>query len=82
MPMQPHPENGYLDKRQAAAYLAVSPRTIETAMSRGELPAYKPIRKALFRKEDLDAWVQRHRVGSLDDLGDDLGDREPGAANT
>jgi hypothetical protein len=36
-------------------------------MSRGELPAYKPIRKALFRKEDLDAWVQRHRVGSLDD---------------
>lgn len=61
---------GYLSKSKAAAYVDVSPRTLDYAVERGELAAFKLIltgsrhRKVLFRKSDLDAWVQRHQVST------------------
>jgi excisionase family DNA binding protein len=57
-------EGGYLDKRAAAAYLSLSPRTLDYAVERGELVAFRltltgtASRKVLFRRTDLDAWYR------------------------
>lgn len=53
----------YFTKQEAAEYLRFSPRAIESLLARGELKAYRPRRKLLFRREDLDAFVQRHPIG-------------------
>jgi excisionase family DNA binding protein len=47
----------YLDIDQAAAYLGVSKRTIYNR--RREIPRQPGVRKLLFKKEDLDAWVAK-----------------------
>ena len=71
---------GYLSKLKAAAYTDVSPRTLDYAVERGELQAFRLIlsgtkgksRKVLFRKADLDAWIERYRVGAdLDAIVDE-----------
>ena len=58
----------YLDKASAATYLSLSVRTLENYM--GEIQHYKIKRKILFKRSELDTWMQRHRVksGSRDDL--------------
>jgi excisionase family DNA binding protein len=48
-----------LPVREAAEYLGISPRTIQNDLSRKVFPV-KPVRyrgKVLFRREDLDAYV-------------------------
>ena len=56
-----HPE-GYLSKKQAASYLSVSPRTLDNLVC--ELPCFRIGRKVLFRKCELDQWVDQHRIQS------------------
>lgn len=56
-------DSPYLSKSEAAAYLRLSLRSIDNLVARGELVAYKPVKKLLFRRNDLDRWVQSHRVG-------------------
>jgi len=62
--------DGYLNKRDAATYTAVSQRTLDYAVARGELRAFKLTltgsrpHKVLFRKQDLDIWIQRQRAGA------------------
>lgn len=53
-------EQVYFTKLEAANYLRLSPRGIDCLLSRQELKAYRPGRKLLFRREDLDAFVLRH----------------------
>ena len=61
---------------EAAGYLGISPRTIQNDLSRKVFPI-QPVRyrgKVLFRREDLDAYVDSLGVGELPDLplkGDD-----------
>ena len=64
--------DGFLAKKEAAAYLSLSPRTLDNLVARGDLPAFKVTRKVLFRRRDLDALAERHRVRSLDDVVDDV----------
>jgi excisionase family DNA binding protein len=76
--MEAQRTDGYLTKQAAAHYLSVSTRTIENLIARGELPAFKPTingtrsRKVLFRRTDLDAWIERFRVApDIDRLVDE-----------
>src|SRR5262245_46325989 len=73
--------DGYLSKLKAAAYADVSPRTLDYAVERRELTAFKLTltgtrhRKVLFRRSDIDAWIERHRVGAdLDSIVDEVMD--------
>jgi excisionase family DNA binding protein len=56
--MNTHRET-YLTKEEASAYLRCSLRSIDSLLARGELKAYRPSRRLLFKREDLDAFVQR-----------------------
>jgi excisionase family DNA binding protein len=50
---------------EAAEYLGISPRTVQNDLSRKVFPV-KPVRyrgKVLFRREDLDAYVDSLRAG-------------------
>lgn len=58
--VQAQPE--YFTKVEASSYLRFSPRTLESFVARGELQAFRPCRKLLFRREDLDTFVQRYPV--------------------
>lgn len=53
----------YLNKREAASYVSLSPRTLDAAKARGEMPFYRVgPRKVLFRRADLDRWLSTMRV--------------------
>jgi hypothetical protein len=48
---------------EAAAYLHQKPRTIRDWRARRGLPCFKPTAKVtLYRRADLDAWLDRSRV--------------------
>jgi excisionase family DNA binding protein len=55
----------YYTKREAVEYTRHAPRTLDYAVANGELRAFKPSRKRIFLKDDLDAWIQR-RLASAD----------------
>jgi hypothetical protein len=51
----------YLTKREAAAYLSLGMSTLDRLRISGRGPAYsRPVRKIIYRTEDLDAWVAAH----------------------
>jgi len=53
----------YLTKRQAAARVSLSERTIDTAKARGDLPFYRfSARRVLFKVADLDRWLAGMRI--------------------
>ena len=59
----------YYTKAEAADYTRHSPRTLDYAVERGELRAFKPGKKLIFLQNDLDAWIQRKCTGAdLDKL--------------
>jgi hypothetical protein len=54
---------GFIDKRAAAHYSGLSPRSLDAAKARGDLPFIRfSARKVLFRREDLDRWLNGMRV--------------------
>lgn len=53
---------GFMSKRGAAAYCALSPRSLDYARERGELPFHKVGKKVVFRISDLEAFMARFRV--------------------
>jgi excisionase family DNA binding protein len=53
----PMPESALVTKRQAAAYLSCSLRTVERLFGRGELRAVNVARGDRLRRADLDAYV-------------------------
>jgi hypothetical protein len=60
-------DDRYLDRRSAAAYLDVSLRTLE---SYTDLRRYRIRKKLLYRKSELDQWVERHAErGPVDRTG-------------
>lgn len=53
------------DESQAAAYLHQKPRTLRLWRRRG-LPFYKPTSKVvLYKRADLDAWLDKFRVSQI-----------------
>lgn len=56
----------YLDKRQAAAYTSLSTRTLEKHLD--EIPHFRVGNKILFKRSELDRWMEKHREGNGHDL--------------
>lgn len=56
--------------RQVAEYLSVNERTVYRMAERGELPAFKVGDAWRFRRDDIDAWIERqHRERAGDSKG-------------
>jgi excisionase family DNA binding protein len=57
----------FLSLRQAANYIGMSPTTVYRLTYRmtNRLPFYKVGKLKLFRLEDIDAWMQQHRVDAI-----------------
>jgi excisionase family DNA binding protein len=69
----------WLSLRQVTEYAAVSERTVRSWMHRptDALPAVQVGGKVLVRRSEIDAWLERHRVRTIDsvdihDIVDDL----------
>ena len=56
------PARGYLTLPQAALYLGASPGTLREWIRMKRLPTYKPGKELLFKRTELDAWMERHRT--------------------
>lgn len=70
---RPSHEQIYFTKAEAANYTRHSLRTLDYAVENGELRAFKPSKKLLFLKSDLDTWIQRRCAGAdLDKLIDEV----------
>lgn len=62
----------YLDKRQAAEYTGLSTRTLEGRLD--EIPHFRVGKKILFKKSELDQWIEKYREGgsrNLDRIADE-----------
>ena len=59
-------QDRYLDKREAAAYTSLSTRTLEGRLD--EIPHFRVGKKILFKKSELDRWIESHRQGGNHDL--------------
>ena len=64
--------DGYLSKTQASDYLGIGVRTIDKRLY--EIPHFKLGRRILFKKSELDEWMERYRESSIDisKLADDV----------
>jgi excisionase family DNA binding protein len=47
--------------RHVAGYLSVNERTVYRMAERGDLPAFKVGDAWRFRREDIDAWIERQQ---------------------
>ena len=56
----------YMDKRGAAAYTSLSVRNLEARLS--EIPHFRVGNKVLFKKSELDHWMETHREGDSRNL--------------
>jgi len=62
----------YMGKREAAEYTSLSIRTLESRL--GEVPHFRVGKKILFKKSELDHWMEKHREGgnhNLDRIADE-----------
>jgi len=59
----------FLSKRQAAAYLSVSISFLEKLMAEEGLPFYRVKKKVLFRKHEIEGWIEQYwEQGESQDL--------------
>lgn len=62
----------YMHKRQAAEYTSLSTRTLEGRL--GEIPHFRVGKKILFKRSELDYWMETYREGNshnLDKIADE-----------
>jgi excisionase family DNA binding protein len=57
-----HADDFHLTKKEAAAYLRLSEDTLSALLAKGALQAFRVAKKLLFRKSDLDAFVEQRRA--------------------
>ena len=56
-------DNGFFDTRRAAAYLGLSPRTLDGYRVTGAGPAFHRFgNRVRYRKSDLDEWALKRRA--------------------
>ena len=51
----------FLNVIEVSTYLGIKPKTLYARIK--EIPHYKVGRLVRFRKDEIDAWMQKHRVG-------------------
>ena len=59
-------QDRYMGKREAAAYTGLSIRTLEGRLD--EIPHFLVGNKILFKKSELDRWMETHRQGNSHNL--------------
>ena len=59
-------QDRYMGKRQAAAYTSLSIRTLEGRLD--EIPHFRLNKKVLFKKSELDRWMEGYREGGSRNL--------------
>ena len=59
-------QDRYMGKRESAGYLGLSLRNFESRLD--QLPRYRVGSKLLFKKSELDAWMEAHRESGGDSL--------------
>ncbi|MCT4582774.1 MAG: helix-turn-helix domain-containing protein [Flavobacteriales bacterium] len=65
----------FMDTEGAMNYLGVSKSTIYKMTMNREVPFYKPTGKRnYFRRNELDEWLLKHRVKSLDEIEQEAAD--------
>jgi excisionase family DNA binding protein len=67
--LQLHQPKAMLCPKEAAAYMGISKSTLYKHTSSGNIAYYKPNGKLiLFRKADLDNWLEANRIPSNEEL--------------
>ena len=63
-------EKTFLTVKEAAAYIGTTPNYLYKLMSqKHRIPYYAPTgRKCLFKRTELDAWIEQSRVASGDEI--------------
>jgi len=51
-----------LTRKELMDYLRIKPSTLRKLMLRNEFPYFKLERRVLFRKDDIDKWLESKRV--------------------
>ena len=59
-------QDRYMNKREAATYISLSTRTLEERLR--EIPHFRVGRKVLFKKSELDRWIEQFREGGAQNL--------------
>lgn len=61
-----------LTSEEAAAYMGISQSTLYKLTSSRQIPHFKPRGKmCYFDREELECWLQRNRVASMEDINDE-----------
>lgn len=75
----PAEESGLLTAKEAAEYLRIGYQILVRLARRGDIKSFRPCRKYLFRREDLDAFIVSHlrwspveAVSVLEDAAEEL----------
>ena len=55
-------EKDLMTKAEVMAFLRISKRTLDQLMKAREIPFFKLKRKVLFKRDDLDRWLETKRV--------------------
>lgn len=70
---EPNMEEDFLSAEQAASFLKIKRKTIYSKVEKGDLPFYRSgKRKLLFSKKELEQYVAKRKVKSLDEINEDL----------
>ena len=63
-----HPQEEYLSFDQAVVYLKTTKRSLADRVRAREIPYIKDGKFIKFRRKDLDAYMESHRVTPVDEL--------------
>ena len=61
-------EKKYLTHSEAANYLGCKEATLYSLTSKGQIPYYKTPGRNLYKREELDSWIEKYRTSSNEEL--------------
>jgi excisionase family DNA binding protein len=53
-------EQAYLTIEQVAEYLHMTTKSVQRKVQSGEIKAYKPGKRLLFKLEEIEKWIKRY----------------------
>lgn len=55
-------ENELLTRKELANFLRISIATLQTMMKKNEIPFYKINKRILFKKSEIDEWLNQRKI--------------------
>jgi len=65
----------FLNINELSEYIGMPVNTIYYKTSKREIPFYKPSRKLLFKKDEIDNWVSLFRISTQSEINDSVNSR-------